>query len=222
MFPEFTFTDLRTGAQQSIRALCSQNEAHDAPRLGPDGREVDPVRRGGRYGAITKALRGAGLAVVPLITPEGDRYKQAAEQYLATHEVEWPVVADYADAEGADGSFSIPKPIRAICSSTARKGWSTTYTRGHSGMAGTAALRSSPTEEFQYMNYMNRVCSKYSASAPTRARTTRWTRRPSCVAASHARQGVDIVLIGEVFTDVDIRTGLPLCDEQCSLWSVSS
>ena len=46
------------GAAEHTR-LVQPKRAHDAPRLGPDGREVDPVRRAVGT-ALSQALRGAG------------------------------------------------------------------------------------------------------------------------------------------------------------------
>ena len=205
--PEFTFTDMRTGAQQSIRALCSQNER--TMLLAWDPTDEKSIRFAERSVRRYHKLYGAqGLAVVA-ITPEGDRYKQAAEQYLATHEVEWPVVADYADAEGRRIILpSEPYPSYLFFD---REGKlvDDVYTGTFCyGMAGEEPLLYDLTErEFQYANNMNSICSKIFGKCTYESTDYSMDKKTELLQRATRGNGVDLVLIGESFTDVDIETG---------------
>lgn len=202
--PEFTFTDMRTGAQQSIRALCGQNERTMILAWDPtDEKSLRFAERSvRRYHTLYEEQ---GFAVVAIV-PEGEEYRRAAEQYLATHEVAWPVVADYADAEGRRIMLDIePYPSYLLFD---REGvlvddvFTGAYGNGVESMTFDLTER-----EFQYANYMNKLCGDVFGDCTYQSRDYSMDKQPEQLQRATKGKGIDIVLIGDVFTDIDIETG---------------
>lgn len=206
--PEFTFTDMRTGAQQSIRALCSHNERTMILAWDPtDEKSLRFAERSvRRYHTLYEEQ---GFAVVAIV-PEGEEYRRAAKQYLATHEVAWPVVADYADAEGRRIMLDIePYPSYLLFD---REGvlvddvFTGAYCLG--AMYPEEPITFDLTErEFQYANYMNEHCGKAFGDCTYQSRDYSMDKQPELLQQATKGKGIDIVLIGDVFTDIDIETG---------------
>ena len=201
--PEFTFTDLRTGARQSIRAFCAENER--TMLLAWDPTDEKSIRFAERSVRRYHKLYGAqGLAVVA-ITPEGDRYKQAAEQYLATHKVEWPVVADYADDEGRRIRLDMePYPSYLLFD---REGVlvEDVFTGAYGNVE--SIVFDLDQREFEYANYMNEWCHKVFGECTYESTDYSMDKKTELLQRASRGKGIDIVLIGDVYTDVDIRTG---------------
>lgn len=206
--PEFTFTDLRTGAQESIRTFCSRNER--TMLLAWDPTEEDSRRFAERsvyrYHTLYEAQ---GFGVVAIL-PEGETYRQAAEQYLATHEVKWPVVSEYADAQGRrivlpaepypsyllfdrEGKLVDDVHNQAYCPANIYPEEPATF-----DLAGL---------ELQYADYMNDLCYKAFGNCTYESRDYSMDKQYETLQRAAKGQGVNIVLIGDVFTDVDIETG---------------
>lgn len=206
--PEFTFTDMRTGAQQSIRALCGQNEQTMILAWDPtDEKSLRFAERSvRRYHTLYEEQ---GFAVVAIV-PEGEEYRRAAEQYLATHEVAWPVVADYADAEGRRIMLDVePYPNYLLFD---REGvlvddvFTGAFCLG--AMYPEEPITFDLTErEFQYANYMNEHCGKAFGDCTYQSRDYSMDKQPELLQQATKGKGIDIVLIGDVFTDIDIETG---------------
>lgn len=202
--PEFTFTDMRTGAQQSIRALCDQNQRTMILAWDPtDEKSLRFAERSvRRYHTLYEEQ---GFAVVAIV-PEGEEYRRAAEQYLATHEVAWPVVADYADAEGRRIMLDVePYPSYLLFD---REGvlvddvFTGAYGNGVESMTFDLTER-----EFQYANYMNKLCGDVFGDCTYQSRDYSMDKQPELLQQATKGKGIDIVLIGDVFTDIDIETG---------------
>ena len=139
------------------------------------------------------------------ITPEGDRYKQAAEQYLATHEVEWPVVADYADDEGRRIRLDMePYPSYLLFD---REGVlvEDVFTGAYGNVE--SIVFDLDQREFEYANYMNEWCHKVFGECTYESTDYSMDKKTELLQRASRGKGIDIVLIGDVYTDVDIRTG---------------
>lgn len=205
--PDFTFTDLRTGARESIRAVCGANEL--TMLLAWDPTDEGSCRFAERSVYRYHTLYGAqGFAVVAII-PEGEEYRQAAEQYLASHEVAWPVVADYADARGRRLVLPMePYPSYLIFD---REG--VLKDDIHNGARADEPIDDEPytfdlvNREFQYANYMNEYCYKVFGNCTYESRDYSMDKRTEQLQTATKGNGINIVLIGDVFTDVDIETG---------------
>lgn len=205
--PDFTFTDLRTGARESIRAVCGANELTMV--LAWDPTDEGSCRFAERSVYRYHTLYGAqGFAVVAII-PEGEKYRQAAEQYLASHEVAWPVVADYADARGRRLVLPMePYPSYLIFD---REG--VLKDDIHNGARAKDPIDDEPNtfdlvnREFQYANYMNEYCYDTFGDCTYESRDYSMDKQTELLQAATKGNGVNIVLIGDVFTDVDIETG---------------
>ncbi len=202
--PEFTFTDMRTGAQQSIRNLCSQNERTMILAWDPtDEKSIRFAERSvRRYHTLYEEQ---GFAVVAIL-PEGEESRRAAEQYLATHEVEWPVVADYADAQGRRIMLDVePYPSYLLFDREAVL-VDDVFTGAYGN--GVESITFDLTErEFQYANYMNEHCGKAFGDCTYESRDYSMDKKSEMLQRATKGKGIDIVLIGDVFTDIDIETG---------------
>lgn len=206
--PDFTFTDLRTGAQQRMRDLCSANCL--TMLLAWDPTDEDSRRFTERSVRRYHTLYGAqGFAVVAIL-PEGEEYRQAAEQYLASHEAAWPVVADYADAQGRRIVLPMePYPSYLIFD---REGVLVDDIHNEKSCASCRYPGEPPTFdlaelEFQYANYMNDFCYKVFGDCAYESKDYSMDKQVEILQRATKGKGVDIVLIGDVFTDIDIETG---------------
>lgn len=205
--PDFTFTDLRTGAQQSIGSVCSENRLTMILSWDPTSEasirfaETSVHRYHTLYG-------GQGFAVVAIV-PEGEKYRQAAEQYLSEHDVAWPVVADYADAEGRRIILHVePYPNYLLFDGEGKLVDDVHNNRAYySGYPGDMAMFDLGGDRFQYANYMNGFC--FDAFGDCTYESSDYSMDKQIELLQHATRGngIDIVLIGEAFTDIDIETG---------------
>ncbi len=201
--PEFTFTDLRTGARQSIRAFCAENERTMILAWDPtDEKSLRFAERSvRRYHTL---YEDQGFAVVAIV-PEGEEYRRAAEQYLATHEVEWPVVADYADDEGRRIRLDMePYPSYLLFD---REGVlvEDVFTGAYGNVE--SIVFDLDQREFEYANYMNEWCHKVFGECTYESTDYSMDKKTELLQRASRGKGIDIVLIGDVYTDVDIRTG---------------
>ncbi len=188
--PNFTFTDLRTGTQQSIRDLCSANEL--TMLLAWDPTDEDSRRFAERSVRRYHTLYGAqGFAVVAIL-PEGEEYRQAAEQYLASHEAAWPVVADYADAQGRRIILPMePYPSYLIFD---REGKLVDDIHNEKSCASCRYPGEPPTFdlaklEFQYANYMNQVCYDVFGDCTYESNDYSMDKQDGALAACDSRKG---------------------------------
>ncbi len=207
--PEFSFTDLRTGAQESIRAFCSRNKL--TMLLAWDPTDEDSRRFAERSVRRYHTLYGAqGFAVVAII-PEGEEYRRAAEQYLTAHEVAWPVVADYADAQGR----RIVLPTEPYPSYLVFDQEGVLKEDIHNEAWGNAPDRVDDdpitfdlvNHEFQYASHMNYICYKTFGECTYESKDYSMNKRTEQLQQASKGKGIDLVLIGDFFTDIDIETG---------------
>ncbi|WP_303025469.1 M64 family metallopeptidase [uncultured Parabacteroides sp.] len=205
--PDFTFTDMRNGDRQSIRTVCSANKL--TMLLAWDPTNEDSNRFAERSVRRYHTLYGAqGFAVVAII-PEGEEYRQAAERYLAVHEVAWPVVADYADAQGRRIVLPTePYPSYLLFDS---EGVLKEDIHSEAWYPGTLEPEDSRTfdligHEFQYDDYMNRLCYDQFGECTYESKDYSMNKRTEQLQQATKGKGIDLVLIGDFFTDIDIET----------------
>lgn len=206
--PDFTFTDLRNGSQQSIRAVCGANVRTMV--LAWDPTDERSNRFAERSVRRYHTLYGPqGFAVVAIL-PEGEEYRQAAEQYLASHEVAWPVAADYADTQGRRIVLPAePYPSYLLFDRDGKLVDDVhNYTTCSGAMYPEEPITFDLTErEFQYANYMNLVCDEAFGDCTYESSDYSMDKQSEVLQRATCGRGIDIVLIGEVFTDIDIETG---------------
>ncbi len=206
--PDFTFTDLRTGAQGRMRDVYSSNKL--TMLLSWDPTDEGSCRFTERSVYSYRALYGGqGFAVVAMI-PEGDEYRRAAEAYLSTHDVDWPVVSDYADGKGRRIDFPRePYPSYLLFDGEGRF-----MEEVYTGIPYSGNIYSDePKEldlverEFQYANYMNGCCRMVFGDCTYESRDYSMDRQSEVLQRATRGKGIDLVLMGDAFTDIDIKTG---------------
>lgn len=208
VLPDFTFTDLRTGAQGRMRDVYSANRL--TMLLSWDPTDEGSCRFAERSVYSYHALYGGqGFAVVAMI-PEGEAYRRAAEAYLATHEVGWPVVADYADSKGRRIVFPRePYPSYLLFDGEGRF-----LEEIYKGIPCVGNIYLDEPKEFdlverqfQYANYMNRLCWETFGNCAYESRDYSMNKRSEVLQRATRGKGIDLILMGDAFTDVDIETG---------------
>ena len=205
--PDFTFTDLRDGTQQSIRDVYSANELTMLFHWDPMQEESETfmttvVRR------FHTLFSGQGFAVVAIL-PEGEEYRRAAESYLAGHEVPWPVVSEYADAEGHRTVLpSSPYPSYQLVD---RSGMVTVDM-----FSGALSPNHASPESFlvdfmahplQNIDYLNEICKKIFGNSEYQSTDFTMDKKFETLQTATKGKGIDLVLIGDAFADIDIETG---------------
>ena len=203
VLPAFTFTDLRDGSQHNIRDVYSANKLTMLLAWDPRQQESNTfmettVRR-------LHTLYGAqGFAVVA-ITPDEEACRQAAEQYLLGHEVAWPVVADYADDQGRRPILpSYPYPSCLMVDQTGKvtedffTGRRLDYPVEANRIDMCSFTQADILSAFMRKNFGK---SAYRSGDFSRDKTF------ETLQTATRGKGIDIVLIGDAFTDIDIETG---------------
>lgn len=207
--PDFTFTDLRTGDRQSIRTVCYANKL--TMLLAWDPTDEDSNRFAERSVRRYHTLYGAqGFAVVAII-PEGEEYRRAAEQYLTAHEVAWPVVADYADAQGRRIVLPTePYPSYLVFD---QEGVLKEDIHSEAWVDASDRIDDDPitfdfvNHEFQYASHMNYFCYKTFGECTYESKDYSMNKQTEQLQQATKGKGIDLVLIGDFFTDIDIETG---------------
>ena len=205
--PDFTFTDLRDGTQQSIRDVYSANELtmlfHWDPMQEESATFMTTVVR--RFHTL---FSGQGFAVVAIL-PQGEEYRRAAESYLAGHEVPWPVVSEYADAEGHRTVLpSSPYPSYQLVD---RSGMVTVDM--FSGASGPdwifpeSDLVDFMAQPLQHTDYLNGICKKIFGNSEYQSTDFTMDKKFETLQTATKGKGIDLVLMGDAFTDIDIETG---------------
>ena len=206
--PDFTFTDLRTGAQGRMRDVYSSNKL--TMLLSWDPTDEGSCRFTERSVSSYRTLYGGqGFAVVAMI-PEGDEYRRAAEAYLSTHDVDWPVVSDYADGKGRRIDFPRePYPSYLLFDGEGRF-----LEEVYTGLLWDGSASADEPEEldlvereFQYANYMNGCCRMVFGACTYESRDYSMDRQSEVLQRATRGKGIDLVLMGDAFTDIDIETG---------------
>lgn len=210
ILPDFTFTDLRDGTQHSIREVYSANKL--TMLLQWDPTDEASLRFGETFVKRFHTLYNAqGLDVVA-ITPEGDEYRLAAERYLQTHDVAWPVVTEYADAEGKRmilptepyPSFFMVDQYGEVIEDMYTGKWISDPFWVSGNPPTTADIVNRP---FEIVDLLNKRMNKTFELSTYQSTDFSMDKKYETLQRATRGKGIDIVLIGEAFTDVDIETG---------------
>ena len=208
--PDFTYTDLRNGKQGSMRDLYSANKLTMLLQW-------DPTQEGSRTFAQTVVRRfhtlynKQGFEVVAIL-PEGEEFRQATERYLQTHDVAWPVVSEYADSDGKRvilptepyPSFMLVDQSGEVVEDMYPEKRISDPFWVYGNPPTRADLVGRPFEIIDMLNLTFDQMfgySEYQSTDFSKDKTFETLQRAT------KGKGIDVVLIGEAFTDIDIETG---------------
>ncbi|WP_418536920.1 M64 family metallopeptidase [Odoribacter laneus] len=152
-------------------------------------------------------FRGQGFTVVG-ITPEGEEYREAAKRYIREQGISWTAVTDYRDSEGrriilpdypypsyqlVDGSGKLRVDIFSSESSP------TTFNLEKSSSIDMLSLA--------HTDYLNRFFWDIFGESTYESVDYRMDKQYETLQRASKGRGIDIVLLGDAFTDIDIATG---------------
>ena len=204
--PDFTFTDLSDGSEHSIREVYSANKLtmllHWDPLQESSGDFISTIVR--RFHTL---FRGQGFTVVG-ITPEGEEYREAAKRYIREQGISWTAVTDYRDSEGrriilpdypypsyqlVDGSGKLRVDIFSS------ESFPTTFN----------LEKFSPMDmlSLAHTDYLNRFFWNIFGESTYESVDYRMDKQYETLQRASKGRGIDIVLLGDAFTDIDIATG---------------
>ena len=204
--PDFTFTDLSDGSEHSIREVYSANKLtmllHWDPLQESSGDFISTIVR--RFHTL---FRDQGFTVVG-ITPEGEEYREAAKRYIREQGISWTAVTDYRDSEGrriilpdypypsyqlVDGSGKLRVDIFSS------ESFPTTFN----------LEKSSPMDmlSFAHTDYLNLFFWNIFGESTYESTDYRMDKQYETLKRASKGRGIDIVLLGDAFTDIDIATG---------------
>ena len=204
--PDFTFTDLSDGSEHSIREVYSANKLtmllHWDPLQESSGDFISTIVR--RFYTL---FRGQGFTVVG-ITPEGEEYREAAKRYIREQGISWTAVTDYRDSDGrriilpdypypsyqlVDGSGKLRVDIFSS------ESFPTTFN----------LEKSSPMDmlSFAHMDYLNLFFWNLFGESTYESTDYHMDKQYETLQQASKGRGIDIVLLGDAFTDIDIATG---------------
>ena len=204
--PDFTFTDLSDGSEHSIREVYSANKLtmllHWDPLQESSGDFISTIVR--RFHTL---FRDQGFTVVG-ITPEGEEYREAAKRYIREQGISWTAVTDYRDSEGrriilpdypypsyqlVDGSGKLRVDIFSS------ESFPTTFN----------LEKSSPMDmlSLAHTDYLNRFFWNIFGESTYESVDYRMDKQYETLKRASKGRGIDIVLLGDAFTDIDIATG---------------
>ena len=204
--PDFTFTDLSDGSEHSIREVYSANKLtmllHWDPLQESSGDFISTIVR--RFHTL---FRGQGFTVVG-ITPEGEEYREAAKRYIREQGISWTAVTDYRDSDGrriilpdypypsyqlVDGSGKLRVDIFSS------ESFPTTFN----------LEKSSPMDmlSFAHTDYLNLFFWNIFGESTYESTDYHMDKQYETLQQASKGRGIDIVLLGDAFTDIDIATG---------------
>lgn len=206
--PDFTFTDLRDGSQGSIREVYSANTRTMLLTWNPLQEDSNTFLETTIHRVHT--LYGQqGLAVVT-ITPEGDEYREAAQAYLRLHDMPGPVVTDYADMQGR----RIVLPEEPYPSYFLVDQYGTISNDMFTGQYCPDNLYPEEPAQidltkrpFQHTDNLNKVLKEAFGNSKYQSSDFSMDKKYETLQRATKGKGIEIVLIGEAYTDVDIATG---------------
>ena len=204
--PDFTFTDLSDGSEHSIREVYSANKLtmllHWDPLQESSGDFISTIVR--RFHTL---FRDQGFTVVG-ITPEGEEYREAAKRYIREQGISWTAVTDYRDSEGrriilpdypypsyqlVDGSGKLRVDIFSS------ESFPTTFNLEKSSSMDMLSLA--------HTDYLNRFFWNIFGESTYESTDYRMDKQYETLQRASKGRGIDIVLLGDAFTDIDIATG---------------
>lgn len=203
--PDLRYTDLKSGSQQQIRTVVGANKLTMLCNWDPTEEEslrfMEQVVR--RY----RTLYGAqGFEVVALVR-EGDRYREAAERYVQEHDVPWIAANGCTDAQGRRVVLpDYPYPSYLLVNQSGKL--IADMFRGKRG-AGWFPERDNSLISLEHSKYMNKTCDDFFGFNNCTYQSTDFSKSKKFETLQKATKGrgIDLILMGDGFTDVDIDTG---------------
>ncbi|MDE6857768.1 MAG: hypothetical protein K2J33_03405, partial [Alistipes sp.] len=202
--PDFTFIDLATAAPRSIRDLYSANKLTMLLHWNPLQEEscdfAETVVR--RYHTL---FGKDGFAVLALI-PEGEEYSDAALRYLREHDAGWSAAAEYFDTEGNRPVL----PCEPFPSYQLMDTYGKVTLDMYDGKYGALSMADNWLVEmssFAHMDYLNKVFKDAIGQSSYESTDYSMDKRYETIRRATKGKGIDVIFIGEAFTDIDIETG---------------
>ena len=206
--PDFTYTDLRDGSQRSIHEVTAANEVTMLLSWDPTlAVSTDFMNTTVRRFHTLFSEQGFGVVA---ITPAGEEYAAAARSYLAGHEVAWPVVTDYEDAQGRRTvlpAYPYPSYILVDGEGKLLEDIFTGQYNPMLNLPGESYVFDLIERPFQHTDFLNGFFMNTFGLSTYRSTDFSMDKQYEALQTATRGQGIDIVLVGDAFTDIDIETG---------------
>lgn len=206
--PDFTFTDLKDGSERNIRDVYGANEL--TMLLNWDPLQEESTRFVSTHVRRLVTLYGSeGFAVVA-VTPEGDEYREAAVNYLQQYDVPWTAFTDYRDEQGRRIVLpDYPYPSYLLID---RKGKITKDVYDGQYIVplddlGEPDVIDMASNPFQHTALLGSIIKKTFGDSEYESTDYSMDKQYETLQKATRGKGIDLVLIGDAFTDIDIETG---------------
>ncbi|MFR2509535.1 M64 family metallopeptidase, partial [Odoribacter laneus] len=204
--PDFTFTDLSDGSEHSIREVYSANKLtmllHWDPLQESSGDFISTIVR--RFHTL---FRGQGFTVVG-ITPEGEEYREAAKRYIREQGISWTAVTDYRDNDGRRIILpDYPYPSYQLVDGSGKLRVDMFNGQYSPPPPNLEESLSMDIFSLAHTDYLNRFCWDIFGESTYESVDYRMDKQYETLQRASKGRGIDIVLLGDAFTDIDIATG---------------
>ena len=204
--PDFTFTDLSDGSEHSIREVYSANKLtmllHWDPLQESSGDFISTIVR--RFHTL---FRGQGFTVVG-ITPEGEEYREAAKRYIREQGISWTAVTDYRDSDGRRIILpDYPYPSYQLVDGSGKLRVDMFNGQYSPPPPNLEESLSMDIFSLAHTDYLNRFCWDIFGESTYESVDYRMDKQYETLQRASKGRGIDIVLLGDAFTDIDIATG---------------
>ena len=204
--PDFTFTDLSDGSEHSIREVYSANKLtmllHWDPLQESSGDFISTIVR--RFHTL---FRGQGFTVIG-ITPEGEEYREAAKRYIREQGISWTAVTDYRDSEGRRIILpDYPYPSYQLVDGSGKLRVDMFNGQYSPPPPNLEESLSMDIFSLAHTDYLNRFCWDIFGESTYESVDYRMDKQYEMLQRASKGRGIDIVLLGDAFTDIDIATG---------------
>lgn len=210
ILPDFRFTDLHDASIRSMRDVYSNNKMTMVFAWDPTQKDSQTfiettVRR------VHTLFNGQGFEVVA-ITPEGDKFRKAAIQYLQENDVPFSVATNYVDAKGSPIILpSEPYPSYFLVDSTGKllndiftgQSMPTSYQQ----VPGDPYYLDLMKFPFVHTDVLNKIINSVFGNSKYQSTDYSMDKKYEILQHATKGKGIDILLIGDAYTDVDIATG---------------
>ena len=205
--PDFLFDDLTTGQTLRVQDICKDNCM--TMLLSWDPLQEKSVRFAETtVQRLHKLYHGQGFDVIAVI-PKGEEYRRAAEEYLRTHETEWYICSDYRTLSGEELVLpGAPYPSYMLFDAEG-----IIVDEIYEGKNIPPSFSMGPWQPLEDIlslgfDYYVSLCF-YEHVGACKYESTDYSmdKQYELLHAATRGDGVDIVLMGDAFTDIDIEVG---------------
>lgn len=204
--PVFSFTDIVTGEVIMIDDIIKANERtilfHWNPTDARSNIFADSAMK-----RIYSLYADSGLEIVALI-PEGDDFKTAAMEHIVSNDVQWIVASDII---GKDGTRPIlldePYPSYQILNSNGTLLIDMHDERRGDNLGVFGLHDKIDIVSLNHLDYMNMHFYTLWGNSEYESSDYSMDKYHETIQISSKGKGIDLVLMGEAFTDVDIESG---------------